>query len=84
MVGGAPLASATRTVAAGDLQDPPRRVAELKDVAGLALDGEVLVERADERVVRLEDDAVVGDLGDGAARGLREQPRAAPAAHRRR
>ena len=34
-----------------------------------ALDREVLVQRADERVVRLEDDAVVGDLGDRAARG---------------
>ena len=29
--------------------------------------GEVFVDRADERVVRLGDDAVVGDLGDGAA-----------------
>ncbi len=46
-----------------------------------ALDREVLVQRADERVVRLEDDAVVGDLGDRAAGGEREQPRAAPAAH---
>ena len=39
--------------AGGDLQDLPRRVAELEDVARGALDGEVLVERADERVVAL-------------------------------
>ena len=39
-------------VAAGHLQDPPRRVAQLEDVAGVALDREVLVQRADERVVR--------------------------------
>ena len=31
-----------------DAPDPPRRVAELEDVAGEALDGEVLVDRADE------------------------------------
>ena len=68
-------------VAAGDLQDEPRRVAELKDVAGAALDREVLVERADERVVRIEDDAIVGDLRDGASRRLREQPRATASAH---
>ena len=68
-------------IAAGHLQDQPRRVAELEDVAGVALDREVLVERADEGVVGIEDDAVVGDLRDGAARGLGEQPGAAAAAH---
>ena len=61
--------------AARDLQDPPGRVAELKDVAGRALDREVLVQRADERLVGIEHDAIVGDFGDGAARRLREQPR---------
>ena len=81
IVGGAPVRVGHADGAAADLQDLPRRVAELKDVAGHALDGEVLVQRADERVVGLEDDAVVGDLGDGAAGGQREQPRAAPAAH---
>ena len=55
--------------AGADLQDLPRGVAELEDVAGVALDREVLVERADEGVVRIEDDAVVGDLGDRAAGG---------------
>src|SRR5262249_57179835 len=65
----------------GDLPDLPRRVAELKDVAGVALDGEVFVQRADERIARIEDDAIVGDFGDRAARRDREQPRAAPRAH---
>jgi hypothetical protein len=32
-----------------DLEDPPRAVAQLENVAGVALDGEVLVERADEQ-----------------------------------
>ena len=84
IVGGAPLRVGDADVAAGHLQDPPRRVPELEDVAGVALDREVLVERADERVVGIEDDAVVGDLGDGAAGRLREQPRAAASADRAR
>ena len=63
------------------LQHTPRRVAELKDVARHRLDREVLVQGADERVARIDDDPVVRDLGDRAARGLREQPRAAAAAH---
>ena len=79
MVGGAPCASATRTVPERHLQNPPRRVAKLKDVAGDRLDGEVLVQRADERLFRVEDDAEVGDLGNGAAGCLRQQPAAAPA-----
>ena len=44
------------------LADLPRRVAELEDVARHALDGEVLIHRPDERVVRLDDDAIVGDF----------------------
>src|SRR5262249_62363143 len=47
----------------GDLQDLPRRVAELEDIAGVALDREVLVQRPDERVARVEDHAIDGDLG---------------------
>ena len=82
MFGGAPFASATRITPVPHLQHPPRRVAELKDVARHALDGEVLVQRADERVVGLEHDAIVGDFGNGAAGGEREHPRAAPAAQR--
>ena len=59
----------------------PRRIAQLKDVARGALDREVLIERADDRVVRIEDDAIIGDLGDGAARRLGEQPRATASAN---
>ena len=72
MFGGAPCASATRTTPARDLHDPPRRVAELEDVAGHALDGEVLVERADERVLGLE-----RPRGSRRLRGSR-RPRSAP------
>ena len=63
-----------------DAQDPPRGVAELEDVAGHALDGEVLVERADEAATRLLADLVVGDLRDGPARGHGDEARAAPRA----
>ena len=59
-----------------DLQHPPRRVAQLEDVAGDALDGEVLVQRADERVVGIEDHAIVGDLGNRAAGGHAPSSRA--------
>ena len=67
MFGGAPVRVGDAHDAGRHLQHPPRRVAELEDVAGHALDREVLVQRADERVVGLEDDAVVGDLRDRAA-----------------
>ena len=63
-----------------DAQDPIRRVAELEDVAGEALDREVLVDRADELARGLEHDVVVGGVGNRAARRERGQPRAAPAA----
>ena len=63
--------------AAADLADPPRRVAQQKDVAGQALDGEVLVDRADERAFAFGDDAVLGGLGNRAAGGDRGQARAA-------
>ena len=81
MVGGDPLRVGDADRAARDLQDAPRRVAQLEDVAGRALDGEVLVQRADEGLVRLEDHPVVGEFRDRAAGRLRQQPRAAPAAH---
>ena len=83
MFGGAPLRVGDADDAGADLQHPPRGVAELEHVAGHALDREVLVQRADERVVGIEHHAVVGDLRDRAARGEREQPRAAPAAQPR-
>src|ERR1700730_14996192 len=62
--------------------DAPGVVAEQDDVAGERLDGEVLVHRADEGLVRLEDDIVVGVVGDGAARGQRGEARAPAALER--
>ena len=62
-----------------DPQDAVGDVAELKDVALQALDREVLVDRADELRLRLEDHLVVGGVGNGAAGGERGEARAAPA-----
>ena len=62
-----------------DAQDAVGDVAELEDVALQALDGEVLVHRADELRLRLEDHLVVGGVGDRAAGGERGEARAAPA-----
>ena len=55
--------------AALDLQNPPRGVAELEDVADVGFDGEILIERADERIVGVLTDLVVGDVGDRPAAG---------------
>ena len=59
-----------------DAQDPPGRVAELEDVAAVGLDGEVLVDRADERALGLEAHLVVGGVRDRAAGRERGQARA--------
>ena len=53
----------------------------MKDVAGRALDCEVFVERADERVIRLEQNAIVGDFRDRAAIGDRHHARSSASAH---
>ena len=53
--------------AALDAQDAIGGIAELEDVAGQALDGEVLVHRADDLVLGLEQHLVVGVVGDRAA-----------------
>ena len=66
--------------AALDPQDAIGCVAELEDVAGHALDREILVHGADRLVFRLQDHPVVGGVRDRAARGQRGQPRAAPTA----
>ena len=55
------------------------RVAELEDVARHALDGEILVDGADDLILRLEQDLVVGGVGNRAAGGERGRSRAAPA-----
>ncbi len=54
----------------------------MKDIAGVALDREVLVQGADERFVGVQDDTVVGDFGNCAARGNREHARSPAAPHR--
>jgi hypothetical protein len=59
-----------------DAQDAIGSVAELKDVAGEALDGEIFVERADEDAGGLENHLVIGVVGDGAAAGDGGEPRA--------
>ena len=63
-----------------DAPNLPGVRAEQEDVAGHRLDGPVLVHAADERVIGLDDDAVVADLGYGAARGQRGETRAGTAA----
>ena len=63
-----------------DAQNLPRRVAELKDIAGQTFDGEIFVHRADERFGGFEDDAIIGVVGNRAAGRECEQARAAPAA----
>ena len=67
-------------LAALDAQDPVARVAELEDVAGHALDGEILVHAADRQRGRLDHDGVVGGIGNRAGRGQCGQARIAPAA----
>ena len=65
-----------------DAPDLPRVRAEQEDVARHALDRPVLVHRADERLVRVEHDAVVGDLRDRAAARERRDARRAPSPQR--
>ena len=48
---------------------PPGRVAQLKDVADVGFDGEILVDGPDERAVRFLADLVISDIGDGPAAG---------------
>ena len=63
-----------------DPEDPPRRVPELEDVAAVRLDRPVLVDRPDERALRLEPHLIVRGVRDGAAREERGHPRA-PGGH---
>ena len=73
IVGGVPSASTTRTTPGSTLADLPRVRAQQEDVAGHRLDGPVLVDGADERVVGLGHHPVVAGLGDGPAGGERGQ-----------
>ena len=63
-----------------DPPDAPGGVSQQHDVAGHRLDREVLVQRADQRPLGLEDHVVVGVVGDRAAGGQRGQARPAPPA----
>src|SRR5208282_6117291 len=66
--------------AALDALDAVGRVAELEDVAGHALNGEILVDCADDLVLGFQQYLIVGGVRDRAARGQCCQPRAAPPA----
>ena len=66
--------------AALDALDAVGRVAELEDVAGHALDRPILVDAADDLILRFQQHLVVGGVGDSSARGQRRQPGPAPAA----
>ena len=73
--GGWPWASSTRTMPEFT-ENTPRSVAELKDVARHALDGEIFVDRSDECLGRFQT-TVVGIICDCASRGKRGQARRA-------
>ena len=60
-----------------DAPDLVAPVAELKNVAGKAFDGEILVDCPDEMVFRLQQHLIVGVVGDGSPRGQSGQARAA-------
>ena len=63
-----------------DAPDAPGLVAEEKDVAGQALDSEVLVDLTDEGAGRILDHVIVSEVGDGAAGRYRCQTSAASGA----
>ena len=67
MVGAMPLRVLDANDAALDPPDPIALVAELEDVARQALDGEVLVQGADELILGLEQNLIIGVVGNGAA-----------------
>ncbi len=62
-----------------DAADPPRCRAEQEHVAGHALDRPVLVDGADDGVIRLREDPVVAELRDRTAGGESRDPGTAPA-----
>src|SRR6516165_8868003 len=62
-------------LAAAHVLDLPGGVSQQEDVSGIALDGEILVERADHgSMLILGHDTIVGDIRNGAAAGNRRQP----------
>ena len=69
-------------VTAGHLEHAPGRVPELKHIARVRLDGEVFVQRPDERLAGIEHHTIIGNVRNGAARGEREQARATASTQR--
>ncbi len=55
--------------AALDLEDAPRSVSQLKNVANVRFDRKVLVERSDEESLRILKHAIIGNVGNGPAAG---------------
>ena len=53
----------------------------MKDIARQAFDGEIFIDRANERFARFQDDAIIGIVRNGAAGSKRASTCAAPAAH---
>src|SRR5438105_2871273 len=58
-----------------DSQNPPRRVAELENIAGHAFDGKVFVYGSEECLTRLKHYTIIRVVRDRAAGGQRDQPR---------
>src|SRR5262249_5958135 len=56
-------------------RDSPRRIAELKDVAGKAFDGEILVDGSDEGLFRVQDYVKIRGVGNRSTIGQRRQTR---------
>ncbi len=63
-----------------DAADTPTGVAEEHDVAGMGLDGEILIEGADDGFLRQGNDVEERGLGDGSAGGDGGQARTSPGA----
>ncbi len=61
-------------------QDAVRGVAELEHITGDAFHGEVFIDAADTQALRLQQYAVIGVVGDGAAAGHGGQARPASSA----
>ena len=64
-------------LAAFDPADSPRSIPKQEHVTRQTFDGKVLVDRADKCLLWVEDDIVVGVIGDGPAAGHGGDRRAA-------
>src|SRR5206468_7495427 len=63
-------------LASPNVLDAPRGIPEKEDIAAIALDRKILIERPDERAVLVVgDDAIVGNFWNGAAASDGGQPR---------